>query len=323
MRCLVTGTTGFIGSVLAPRLAELGHDVYCLERYVTGRYCLGKHPALKTVYADLNDYAEVDRHIRMLKPEVIIHLAAISAASYSYDHPLEVQETNYLATVHLAESARRHDPNLIQFLQAGTSECYGNQKLFPITEDARFYPNSPYAVAKVAAVEYLRYMHDAYQFPITIPFNFNTYGRRNNSHFVVERTIKQMLNDSNGKVQLGDPEPIRDFVFVDDHVKSYLLALNNDATIGECFNVATGVGVTIRELTQRIAKLTGFHGEVVWQTIPGRPLDPKCLIGDSSKAWKLLGWKPTVMLNEGLQRTIDGLSEEPRMFVAHGETVKA
>ena len=322
MRVLISGTTGFIGSALAPRLASLGHDVYCLERYVTGRYCLGMHHALKTVYADLNDHAEVDRHIRTVKPEIIIHLAAISAASYSYDHPLEVQQTNYEATVHLAESARKHDPNLKQFIFAGSSEMYGNQKTFPITENARYHPNSPYAVARVAAFEYLQFMREAYDFPVSIPINFNTYGRRNNEHFVVERTIRQMLDNPNGTVKLGDPEPTRDFLYVDDHVEGYVRALNNPVSIGESFNVATGVGVTIRELADRIAKLTGFEGDIVWQTIPSRPSDIKYLIGDSSKLKKLLGWKPSVMLHEGLVRTIDAMTNElkqPHTCLACGQ----
>ena len=159
MTVLVTGATGFIGSHLVPKLIEYGHEVVTLHRYVTGRYILGKD--VESVYSDLQDYSSISRIINETKPEIIINLAAISAVSYSYDHPQEVTTINYKGVINLAESNRLHNSNLIQFIQAGTSEEYGNQIDFPIKETAKCYPNSPYAVAKHASTLYLEYMKDA------------------------------------------------------------------------------------------------------------------------------------------------------------------
>lgn len=302
LKILVTGATGFVGSHLVPKLIERGHDVFTLERYVTGRYVLGKRTNVKTVFGDLKEYFAIRRVIHDVQPDVLIHLAAISPVAYSYDHTDEVIETNFLGTVNLAEACLREVPHFKHFLFASTSETYGNGSS-PKTEETQQNPNSPYAVSKLASEKYLLYMRDAHGFPITIHRNFNTYGRKDNTHFVVERTIVQMLQDE--IVRLGDPTPIRDFEYIDDHVNSYLTCLHNSKAIGEVFNFCTGRGTWIKQLVELISELTDFEGEVIWNTIPTRPLDIKELIGDYSKAKRLLGWQPKFTLNEGLRQTVD------------------
>ena len=302
VRVLVTGVTGFVGGHLVPRLVERGLDVYSLERYVTGRYVLGQQRDVKTVFGDLRDYFVVKRMIREVRPEIVIHLAAISAVAYSYDHPHEMIETNLLGTVNLAEACLREVPHFKQFLFASTSETYGNGPN-PKTEETPQNPNSPYAVSKVACDKYLVYMHDAHGFPVTILRNFNTYGRKDNPHFVVERTITQMLQGKT--VRLGDPTPVRDFEYIDDHVSSYLTCLDNPKAEGEVFNFCTGRGVSIKQLVDLISKLCDYKGEIFWGTIPARPLDIRELVGDYSKAKRLLGWEPKFTLEKGLQLTID------------------
>ena len=301
-KVLVTGGGGFIGSHLIPKLVELDYDVYSLERYVTGRYILGGQRAVKTIFCNLNDYFSIRKTIRDIKPEYIIHLAALSAVSFSYDHPIEVLETNFLGTVKLAEACLREVSHFKHFLYAGTSEEYGNQKKFPIKEDAELYPNSPYSVSKVAADKYLQYLSTAYDFPVTIFRNFNTHGRKKNTHFVVERMIVQMLKGE--RVLLGDPTPVRDFMYVDDHVNAYLTCLGNEKAIGEVFNFCTSRGISIEELASHIQNLTDFKGEIIWNTIPARPLDIQVLIGDYSKAKTYLNWTPKYSLEEGIKKSI-------------------
>jgi len=303
LRVLVTGATGFIGSHLVPRIVERGHNVYSLERYVTGRYVLGQRREVKTVFGDLTEYFAVKRTISEVQPDVVIHLASISPVAYSYDHPHENLETNLLGTVNLAESCLREVPHFKQFLFASTSETYGNGPN-PKTEKTPQNPNSPYAVSKLAAEKYLLYMRDAYNFPITILRPFNTFGRKDNTHFITERTIVQMLQHK--QVELGDPKPIRDFMYVEDHVNAYLTCLEkSEETIGQVFNFCTGRSVSIKRLGGMISELTHFKGEIIWDTIPARPLDIKKLVGDCSKAKRLLDWEPKFTLEEGLRLTID------------------
>ncbi len=301
-RTLVTGATGFIGSHLLPKLIEGGYDAYSLERYVTGRYVLGQRRDVKTVFGDIREYFAVKRIIREVQPEIVVHLASVSPVSYSYDHPQEVIETNFLGTVNLAEACLRENPNLRHFLFASSSEVYGNGPN-PKTEETPPNPNSPYACSKLAAEKYLLYMRDAYNFPVTILRNFNTYGRKNDTHFVVERAIVQMLQGE--IISLGDPTPIRDFQYIDDHVNSYLACLDNPKAKGEVFNFSTGMGTSIRDLVNLLSKFTDFHSEIVWNAIPSRPLDIWELVGNYSKAKRILGWEPKFSLEEGLKLTVE------------------
>ncbi len=302
MRILVTGGTGFIGSHLLGALAERNHDVFSLERYVTGRYVLGGERRVKTVFGDLRDYFAVRRIVKEVQPQALIHLASVSPVAYSYDHPSEVLEANFLGTVNIAEACLREVPHFKQFLFASTSETYGNSET-PKTEETPQNPNSPYAVSKLAAEKYLLYMRDAYGFPITVLRPFNTYGRKDNTHFVVERVVVQMLRGQT--VKLGDPNPVRDFLYVDDHVNAYLSCFATEKALGEVFNFCTGRGISIREVTDLLKQLIGFSGEIQWDTIPQRPLDIQVLVGDYSKAARVLTWGPKIPLEEGLRLTVE------------------
>ena len=146
-------------------------------------------------------------------------------------------------------------------------------------------------------------MRDAYDFPVTILRPFNSYGREQDTHFVVERIITQLLKSP--VVKLGDITAVRDLMYVDDHVNAYLSCIKNEKAKGEVFNFCTGKGSSIEELVYTIAKLLSIDVKIIPATIPERPLDISVLIGDNSKAKRLLGWSPKFTLEEGLRLTID------------------
>lgn len=304
-KILLTGATGFIGSRLIPLLTDR-YEVTALHRYVTGRYVLGEN--IHSVFADLKDTEGITNAVIETDPNYVIHLAAISPVAYSYTHPQEVTEVNYMGLINLAEACRQHCSDFKQFITAGTSEEYGNQPYTPIKENAYLYPNSPYAVSKVASTKYLEYMRDAYNFPITICRPFNTYGRTENRHFVTERIITQMLQGI-PVIKLGDPDPIRDMLFRDDHVGAYRYVLGSRNAIGETFNFCTGEGYTIKQLAEICADVIGWKGEAEWNTIPRRPLDIDVLIGDNSKAEDRLGWKPKYDIWKGISKIVRELEK--------------
>jgi nucleoside-diphosphate-sugar epimerase len=311
-KVLVTGATGFIGSELIKKLDAKGYAVEVLERYVTGRYAFGKSSNYVMHYANLTDYPAVRNIIRESQPDYVVHLAALSAVSFSYEHFIEVSETNYLGTINLAEACHREVNHFKQFLFAGTSEEYGvtlkRKEGERLTEDSPLSPNSPYAVSKVAGDLYLKYMHMAYKFPYTVLRPFNTYGRKGNKHFFIESVVSQMLKQD--KVYLGDPDAVRDWLYVDDHVDGYVRALGNEKAIGHEIQLCTGRSYTTRETAELIAELTGFKGQIIWNATPKRPLDAFVLMGDNSKAKDLLGWEPQTNLEEGLKKLIGHLKAQ-------------
>ena len=309
-KIVITGASGFIGSELIEKLKDF--EVHSIERYVTGRYAVKGMDSLGDIqiikhYASLTDYPAIRNIIHEVKPEYVIHLAAISAVSFSYDHFIEVGEVNYLGTINLAEACYREVPYFKQFIFAGTSEEYGMTLDNPdnaLNEDSKLMPNSPYAVAKAAGDYYLKYMGLAYNFPYTILRAFNTYGRKSNRHFFIERIITQMLENGNSDVYLGEPTAVRDWLYVEDQVNGYAKALGNERAIGQTIQLCTGKEYTTKETADLIAGKTGFSGKIHWNSIPQRPLDAKVLIGDNSRAKEILGWEPRTNLNDGLDRTI-------------------
>ncbi len=164
---------------------------------------------------------------------------------------------------------------------------------------------SPYAISKASADIYLLYLNEAYDFPVTLLRNANTFGRTRSKHFVVESIITQMLENQD-EIRLGNPNPKRDFEYVTNHVNSYMKCLKTDGEIaGEVFNFGAGESLSIRELVNKIRKMTGWDGETIWEAIPERPCEIPCIHMDCSKARKELGWKPEVSLEEGLKKTIN------------------
>lgn len=217
-KLFITGCTGFVGSHLVDKLLEKNHEIYALCRRVTDRIpTLPKD--VNIIWGDIIDSIFLKKTIKSISPEIVIHLAAPSSVYYSHSHPQENIEVTVIGTINL-QKACENLYDLDKFIFAGTSEEYGNQTNFPIKENACLFPNQPYAIAKVAADQYLNYCKEAYGFPTVIMRPFNTYGRRRNFTFVTETIIHQMLikyiDAITDKVILGDPYPIRDLMYIDD-----------------------------------------------------------------------------------------------------------
>ena len=134
--------------------------------------------------------------------------------------------------------------------------------------------------------------------------NANSYGRKYNHQFVIESIIYQMLKGKS-PVKLGDPTPFRDFVFEPDLLSAYVLAAesNNKKILGESINIGTGKSLSIKQLAEKIRKITGYKGKIQWNSFPKRSLEIPKLEVDNSKAKKLLKWKPKYSLEQGLKIT--------------------
>lgn len=307
MKVFVTGITGFIGSYLAKALLKEGHEVAGFMRQ-TNRL---NYPSVAKLrgkvefhYGSLTDYAAVRQALREFRPDWIAHLGAITPVAYSFEHPHEVTETNYLGTINLAEAALKECPNLKRFIFASSMETYGFQdKREAFTEEDQSRPACPYAVAKVASEKYLQYLHYAHQFPAVSFRQTNAYGRKENDYFVIEAIITQMLKSK--EVNLGDPRPVRNFIFIDDLVELYLQMFKADAVDGEVFNTGPDNGLSIEELAKKIGILIGWDHKINWNTRPRRPGEIFYLNSSNQKVTDAIGWEPKVGLINGLAKTIE------------------
>jgi UDP-glucose 4-epimerase len=309
-KVFVTGISGFIGSYLAERLLEEGFAVGGMLRQTNRLNYPGVQRLIGRVdmhYGSLTDYASVAQALRDFRPDVICHLGAITPVAYSFSHPHEVTETNYLGVMNVAEAALKILPDLQAMIFASSMEVYGYQEpVGAFDETLEPHPACPYAVAKLASEKYLQYMRYAYGFPAIILRQTNCYGRRENDYFVVERIVAQMLK---GDVcNLGQREPVRNFIFITDLLDLYVELISqagNPALHGEVFNTGPDNGLTIGELADRIAGLLGWRGTINWNTIPKRPGEIFYLNSSNEKISKRTGWEPKVSLDDGLRRTIE------------------
>lgn len=285
MRLLLTGASGFIGQHLVREFDD--YDVI---------------PASEA-NMDLRDPSQVDVMVARVQPHVVLHLAARTEVAWSFSAYYDVSNVNYLGTVALAEANRRFNPNLQLFVLASTMETYGHHTTRrPFTETTEQKPAAPYAVAKVAAEKYLEYMDYAYGFPYTTLRQTNTYGRSDNDFFVVERIITQMLRS--GVCELGDPEPYRNFLHIDDLVGLYR-AVVDQRPVGETFVTGPANALTIEDLAEKVRGIIEWEGVIEWQTQPKRPGEIYYLNSDPAKAKACLGWSPQIGLDEGLRRTVE------------------
>jgi dTDP-glucose 4,6-dehydratase len=308
---LVTGAGGFIGSHLAELLARAGANVRAFVRY-TSR---GDHgwlndadpevaQAIEVFRGDLANPEAVGNAMRGC--EVVFHLGALIPIPYSYRHPREFVSANVEGTLNVLEAARRCEPARI--VHTSTSEVYGTAQTVPIDEEHRLHPQSPYAASKVAADQLALSFQRSFGTPVVVVRPFNTYGPRQSARAVIPTIVTQAL--ALETVELGATTPTRDFLYVEDTARGMVRGAEALGVEGGVINLGTGTEVSIAEVAERVMQLLGRDVPVELDENRLRPQDSEVerLVADTSKARELLGWEPSVELDEGLQRTVDWLT---------------
>jgi GDP-mannose 4,6-dehydratase len=313
-KVLITGIMGFIGSHLAERLVKDGVEVYGIARRVANRNLEAINSILKDitlVSGDVSDYVSTRNAVKTTNPDVIFHLAALSPVRDSFERPFEYQQANYIGTMNVAHSMllELQDSQTRKLIAASTAEVYGTHPNEPLKETLPLNPSSPYAVSKAAGDLYLRMMFHSFDLNGTVLRPANSYGRKFDNSFIIEYLVTQMLKGE--KIYIGSPDSIRDYMYVDDHVNAYVLAMKNSKARGQIYNVGTTIGISNKELALMIAKRIGFDTKkiVFGSYPPGYPYRPaisdqSSIVLDSTKIRKELNWAPTVSLSEGLNKVI-------------------
>lgn len=306
---VVTGAGGFIGSHLSERLCQLGAHVRAFVRY-NSRGDVGQlqHVArdvrahIEIVMGDLKDPETVRKAVRGM--DVVFHLGALVAIPYSYHSPLDFVQTNVLGTAHVLAAAL--DAGVRRIVHTSTSEVYGTAQYTPIDERHPLRGQSPYSASKIAADMLVESYYRSFQLPAVTIRPFNAYGPRQSARAVIPAIIVQALGGET--VKLGATHPKRDFTYVDDTVEGFVRIGQGDI-VGDVFNVGSSQESTIEELVVVISRLLGkqLRISVDHQRLRPPQSEVQELVADSSQARAVLGWRPTVSMEDGLATTIEWL----------------
>ncbi len=309
-RVLVTGAGGFIGSHLTERLVELGAATRALVHYRSdGSWGWLDHMPMKDdVEVIPGDIGDRDSVLQAMKgQEVVFHLAALIAIPYSYQAPSSFVQTNVVGALNVLQAAR--DYGVDRVVHTSTSEVYGTACTVPIAETHPLRGQSPYAATKIGADKLAEAFHLSYGVPVVTIRPFNTFGPRQSGRAITPTIITQCLTDT--IVRLGNTSPTRDMNYVSDIVEGFLRSAAVDAAVGRTINLGSGRETSIQALVAMIAERTGATVTLEQEASRVRPEESEVerLVADATLARELLGWQPSVSLEDGLALTVAWVRE--------------
>ncbi|HEX9617421.1 MAG TPA: SDR family NAD(P)-dependent oxidoreductase, partial [Anaerolineales bacterium] len=273
-RALVTGAGGFIGSQLVEALLEQGANVRAFVRYnsrADAGFLRLVPPAgelsgsLEVVAGDLREWQAIRQVVRGC--EIVFHLGALISIPYSYHHPFEVAETNFMGTLNILMACQYL--GVKRLIQASTSEVYGTARQVPIDESHPLQGQSPYSASKIGADKLAESFYCAYDLPVVTVRPFNTYGPRQSGRAVIPTIISQAL--LHNTIRLGNLDTTRDFTYVSDTVRGFLCAAAAEGVEGAVFNLGTGQTIRIGDMAEKIARMVGHPVEIVVEPERLRP----------------------------------------------------
>jgi UDP-glucuronate 4-epimerase len=314
MKIFLTGAVGFIGSHLATRLLNDGHEVLGLDNF--DPYY---NPALKENHAcalqeysgfalergDIRDAQLVSRLTNDFAPDRIVHLAARAGVRPSIESPAEYSDVNVRGTTNIFEAARVRSTPVIS---ASSSSVYGDTTPPPYKEaEAADFPVSPYAATKRAG-ELLAYTYNhLYDLPITSLRFFTVYGPRQRPDMAIHKFAKAILNHQTITL-FGDGTTARDYTFVGDIVNGIVASIERAPKLGNCIlNLGSGRTIELRELVALLEKITGNEAQIQWEG--DQPGDVRLTFADISRAREVLDYEPNTSMEDGLRATVKWLRE--------------
>ena len=319
MKLLVTGGAGFIGSAVVRQAIDAGHHVVNLDA-LTYAACLenvasvSESPRYNFEHADIRDVGALARIFAIHRPDMVMHLAAESHVDRSIDLPGAFIETNIIGTYNMLEAARNYwieggKSQGFRFHHVSTDEVYGSlgeTGLF--VEDTPYAPNSPYSASKAASDHLVSAWYETYGLPVLITNCSNNYGPYHFPEKLVPVVILRALAGEPIPVY-GKGDNIRDWLFVEDHADALLTVLLS-GKVGRTYNIggeneATNidlVGMICQILDKKRPKATRYEEQITFVT--DRPGHDLRYAIDPARICNELGWRPTVTLEQGLERTV-------------------
>jgi UDP-glucose 4-epimerase len=300
---LVTGGAGFIGSHLAEELVRRGHQVRVLDNFSTGKRSNLEHvPGVELVEGDLADADACATAVRGV--EYVLHQGAIPSVPRSVADPVTSNRSNVDGSLNILVAAR--DAGVRRVVYAGSSSAYGDTPTLPKREDMPTRPLSPYALQKLVAEQYCQLFTSLYGLETVTTRYFNVFGPRQDPgspYSGVISLFSTALLQGRQPTIYGDGGQTRDFTYIANVVDGVLRACDAPAASGQVINVATGGRISLNALLSAMNDILGTSITPVYGA--PRAGDVRDSQADISKAKTLLGYEPTVSLEDGLRRTLD------------------
>jgi nucleoside-diphosphate-sugar epimerase len=307
MRVLVTGGAGFIGSNLVRALLERGDEVRVLDNFSTGSRVNLEGLEVEIVEGELRSYERVHNAVR--GTEIVYHLGALGSVPRSVQDPLTSSAVNVEGTLNVLLAAR--DESIRRVVFSSSTSVYGSSRSLPTREDSPPDPISPYGVAKLAAERYCIAFSRVYEaFETVVLRYFNVFGPRQSPFSQYAAVVPLFITAiaAGRPVTInGDGEQSRDFTYMANVVDATIAAAGASGASGRIFNVAAGAPASVNHLADAIGEILAKPVEKVFG--PPRPGDIRDSWADLSAAREVLGYEPTVSLDEGLRLTAEALLE--------------
>jgi UDP-glucose 4-epimerase len=296
-KMIVTGGAGFIGSHLVRGLANAGHEVVTVDLASPKERAEG----VRYEQADIRDADALKKIFE--GADAVFHLAALPRVQYSLEHPVETNDVNVVGTLNVLLAAR--DAGVRRVVYSASSSAYGDQPVMPLKEHMLPQPKSPYGLQKYIGEHYARIFSEAYGVETVSLRYFNVYGPGASDEgayaLVIAKFFKQ-IREGKPLTITGDGTQTRDFTNVRDVVRANMLAAESDKVgKGEVINIGAGRNISVNQ----IAELIGGPVEHI-----APRLEPHDTLADNSRAKELLGWEPTVSIEEGIAelKQLEGIS---------------
>ena len=322
MKILITGGAGFIGSAVVRLAISRGHSVINVD-VLTYAACLGnlEPVAHNNNYifekVDICDREALNAIFAKYSPDVVMHLAAESHVDRSIERPVDFIETNVKGTFNMLEASRsywvsRGKPNAFRFHHVSTDEVFGslpNDPSIKFTEETPYNPRSPYSASKASSDHLVRAWHETYQLPVVLTNCSNNYGPYHFPEKLIPVVILNALSEKPLPIY-GDGSNIRDWLYVEDHADALLLVLEKGA-LGRSYNIGGENERTNLELVTTICGILdrlhpyqkGHYADLITFVLDRPGHDVRYAI-DPSRISSELGWRPSVTVEEGLERTV-------------------
>ena len=254
-KVLVTGADGFIGSHLTEMLVTQGYHVKALSQYNSFNNWgwlenINCKKDIEIISGDIRDPHYCKNITNNI--DIIFHLAALIAIPFSYNAPDSYLETNIKGTLNICQAAKENE--ISRLINTSTSEVYGTAKYVPIDEKHPLQPQSPYSASKISADAIAMSFYNSFDLPVTIARPFNTYGPRQSARAIIPTIITQIASGKK-EIKLGDTSPTRDFNYVEDCCRAFIMLAESKKTIGETVNIGSNSEISISDTLKLIKEL--------------------------------------------------------------------